>query len=223
MRKPTVGLYFDAARQEVTLNGQAVSLQDKASRVLTMIVSRSPDIVSRAELIGKIWSGNHLVGERGLNQALWSIRSALGDDARNPVYIKTLPREGYQCLKMTAPTRRDWRVVSAMSLAASICVAAIALTAMTPVSLEDRDFTLPAQCAINSKSDVQAYRVRGDVFVDIENGCRLIATPDGEKTFGDPMVSDDGKYVAFTVTEDFACRFIAVDLEGGKRTEFDQC
>lgn len=223
MRKPTVGLYFDAARQEVTLNGQVVSLQGKASRVLAMIVSRSPDIVSRTELIEKIWSGNHLVGERGLNQALWAIRSALGDDARNPIYIKTQPREGYQCLAVAAPTRRDWRVVSAMSLAASVCVAAIVLTAMTPVSLEDRDFTLPGQCSINNKSDVQAYRVRGDVFIDIENGCRLIATPEGAKTFGDPMVSDDGKYVAFTVTEDRACHFVTVDLEGGKRTEFDQC
>ena len=197
-------------------------LQGKATRVLAIIVAKSPDVVTRDELIAEVWAGNHLVGERGLNQALWAIRSELGDDARNPTYIKTLAREGYQWLGGQYPYQpRNGRMAMALAFVASICV--IALTTMTVSSTEERDFTLPSQCEINEKSDVQAYRVNRDVIVDIEKGCRLIAKPSGSKSFGSPLVSDDGRQVAFTVTEDKSCHFVTIDLAAGKRTEFDSC
>lgn len=199
-----------------------LNLQNKAARVLAIIVAKSPDVVTRAELIGEVWSGNHLVGERGLNQALWAIRSELGDDARNPTYIKTLAREGYQWLGGESPYQpRNGRMVVALSFAASICV--IALASMTVSNTEEGEYTLPSRCEINEKSDVHAYRVNRDVHVDIEERCHLIARPKGPKRFGSPLVSDDGWQVAFTVTEDESCHFVTVDLATGKRAEFDSC
>lgn len=199
-----------------------LNLQNKAARVLAIIVAKSPDVVTRAELIGEVWSGNHLVGERGLNQALWAIRSALGDDARNPTYIKTLAREGYQWLGGQRPYEpRNGRMAVALAFAASICVFALASTTLS--NTEEREFTLPSRCQINEKTDVQAYRVNRDVHVDIEHGCRLIAKPKGSKSFGNPLVSDGGRQVAFTVTRDESCHFVTVDLATGKRAEFDSC
>lgn len=209
----------------VRVNGRPLNLQDKATRVLSLLVRRAPELVSRSEIIDSIWSGNYLIGDRGLNQALWSIRSELGDDARDPVYIKTVPREGYRWIGASAKALRQRRLLTAMSVAASACVIAIAVSITTeaPPATDAREYSLPSQCTIEDKSDVQAYQVNRDVFVDIENGCRLIAKPEGTKIFGNPVVSDDGKHVAFTVTEADSCRLVSVALQNGERAEFDHC
>ncbi len=222
MNRSRENIRFDRSRRRVTRNGRPIKLQDKAARVLAMIATRAPAAVSRAELIDAVWSGNHLVGERGLNQALWAIRSELNDDARNPLFIKTLPREGYRWL---ITPRNSRRMVSTMSIAASTCVIilAVVIGSTTTPADEVPAFVLPEKCAIEDKSEVQAYRVNRDVFVDSQNGCRLIVKPSGTKEFGPPMISNDGRHVAFTVREEKSCRFVSVALQDGRRTEFDNC
>lgn len=224
MNSPANHVRFDVERQQVFLDGVPLNLPDKAARVLAKIVGGCPHPVSRAELIDDIWSGNFLIGERGLNQALWLIRSKLGDDAREPTLIRTLPREGYQWLVDSRQSGwRDRRFATTMSLIAGICVATFIMLTTAPQLANDREFTLPSQCHIDDRNDVHAYRLNRELHVDIENGCRLIADSDGTKVFGRPVVSEDGKHVAFTVTENSTCHFVAVDLEGGKRIKFDSC
>lgn len=222
MRKSPTNVCFDFIAQRATVDGQPLQLQDKAWRVLVLLATRAPDVVSRDALIAEIWSGNHLVGERGINQALWAIRSELGDDARNPRYIRTLAREGYKWLQEPLVREsRNRRLVSRMSIAASIVV--MAITSTTASVDGDQALSLPSRCEPSAKSDVQAYRVDRNLFVDFQNGCRLIVKPSGTKVFGNPMVSDDGKHIAFTVTEEQSCRFVTVALPDGSRTEYDRC
>lgn len=222
VNSPADNLQFDPSRRRVTRNGRPIKLQDKAARVLTMIAARSPHTVSRSELIDEIWAGNYLVGERGLNQALWAIRAELGDNARNPVYIKTLPREGYRWL--IAP-KHDRRFVSVASVAASACIISLAVAILPVTAPADvrPEYALPAKCAIANKGDVHAYKINRNVLVDIQDGCRLIVKPSGTKEFGSPMLSDDGKHVAFTVTEERSCRFVTVAIQEGQHTEYDSC
>ena len=87
---------IDRNRQQARYRGQVLELQPKAVQVLAMLHERAPKIVSRQELIEFIWGGNHLTGEKGLHQAMWSIRSALGDDSRDARFVRTIPRNGYQ-------------------------------------------------------------------------------------------------------------------------------
>ncbi len=222
MKKPAKNVSVDASRQRVTLDGEPLKLQGKAMRVLLMLINRAPEVISRSELIDAIWRGNHLVGERGLNQALWAIRAALGDDARAPQFIRTLAREGYQWIHAVNRRRsKEHRFAFAAAVAASI--SAIAVLSMGVPATGGAEFTLPGRCSLSGNNSVQAYRVRRDVFVDIHAGCRLIVKPSGQKEFGSPLVSDDGRHVAFTVTENQSCRFVSVDIEGGKRTEFNSC
>ena len=89
-------LKIDAGRQSLIISGKSIVLQAKTWQVLSILVDRAPQIVTRAEIIDVVWRGRHVTGDKGLNQALWSIRAALGDNSRDPHYVRTVPRLGYQ-------------------------------------------------------------------------------------------------------------------------------
>lgn len=134
--------------------------------------------------------------------------------------FRTLAREGYQWLqKPVVRKARHRRRVSGMSIAASACVMAIASTTSSVGG--DEPPLLPSRCEPTEKGDVQAYRVDRNLIVGFQDGCRLVVKPSGTKMFGKPMVSNDGRNIAFTVTEERSCRFVTVALPGGSRTEYD--
>ncbi len=66
-------------------------------KVLTLLVSRGGQLVTREELQSEIWGNDTFVDfEQGLNFCIKKIRITLGDDADTPRYIETLPRRGYR-------------------------------------------------------------------------------------------------------------------------------
>ncbi|HEY4378699.1 MAG TPA: winged helix-turn-helix domain-containing protein [Acidobacteriaceae bacterium] len=81
-----------------------VRLQSQPAQVLTVLVTRAGQVVSREELYEAVWEAETFVDfERGLNFCIAQIRSAMGDDSTTPVYIRTIPRRGYQFI---APVER---------------------------------------------------------------------------------------------------------------------
>ena len=57
------------------------------------------EIVSREQLRQALWpEGTHVNFEGSLNAALKKLRAALQDDAENPRFIETVPRQGYRFL-----------------------------------------------------------------------------------------------------------------------------
>ncbi len=115
--------------------GVALSVEPKALDVLIYLVRHHERIVSRDELLGAVWADD-VVEEAVLSQIIFKLRKCLGDQARNPRFIATLHRRGYQfvgplgapdALPLTpAPTRR-WAVVA-------VC-AVVALALALPVGL----------------------------------------------------------------------------------------
>jgi TolB-like protein/DNA-binding winged helix-turn-helix (wHTH) protein/cytochrome c-type biogenesis protein CcmH/NrfG/cation transport regulator ChaC len=63
--------------------------------VLVYLATSPGRVVSKEELIGAVWSGS-FVEEGVLSQAVHSLRKVLGDDAREPRYIQTIPKRGYR-------------------------------------------------------------------------------------------------------------------------------
>lgn len=92
------GLFlFDAATQELRREDTLVHLQAQPAQVLTCLIERAGEVVSREELRQAVWGNDTFVDfERGLNFCIAQVRSALGDDAERPLYIRTLPKRGYQ-------------------------------------------------------------------------------------------------------------------------------
>ena len=115
---------FDAETLELRRQGAVVHLQSQPARVLACLIQNSDRTVTREELRAAIWGNETFVDfERGLNFCISQIRSALGDDSSQPIYIQTLPKRGYQ---FVAPVEFISSEIDAPEISAEIPTAPVA-------------------------------------------------------------------------------------------------
>jgi len=99
---------FDSERLELRRQGAIVSLQSQPGRVLAYLLQNAGRTVSREELRKVIWGDGTFVDfERGLNFCISQLRSAINDNSAQPVYIRTLPKRGYQFIAAIESTQSD--------------------------------------------------------------------------------------------------------------------
>ena len=77
-------------------NNEQKSLDNKSMQVLLFLIQNSGQNVTKEQIIEHVWKET-VVNEEILSVAISKIRKALGDKARQPTYIKTIPNVGY-CL-----------------------------------------------------------------------------------------------------------------------------
>ena len=88
---------FDTATGELRRGGEVVRLQSQPAQVLAMLVDHAGEVVTRDALREKIWGGDTFVDfDKNLTFAIGQVRSALGDSADRPAFVRTLPKRGYQ-------------------------------------------------------------------------------------------------------------------------------
>ncbi len=87
----------DLRSGELRKQGVKIKLQEQPYRVLTVLLQRPGEVVTREELRNQNWPPDTFVDfENSLNTAINKLRDALGDSADNPRFIETLPRRGYR-------------------------------------------------------------------------------------------------------------------------------
>jgi DNA-binding winged helix-turn-helix (wHTH) protein/TolB-like protein/Tfp pilus assembly protein PilF len=79
-------------------DGQPVRLRRQPAQILSLLVARAGELVSRQEVIDRVWPGTTVEYDQGLNSCVRQLRTALGDPADAPVWIETIPRQGYRFL-----------------------------------------------------------------------------------------------------------------------------
>jgi TolB-like protein/DNA-binding winged helix-turn-helix (wHTH) protein len=95
----------DLRSGELRKQGVKIKVQEQPLRVLTVLLQRPGEVVTREELRNQNWSPDTFVDfENSLNTAINKLRDALGDSADNPRFIETLPRRGYRFI---APVSSD--------------------------------------------------------------------------------------------------------------------
>jgi DNA-binding winged helix-turn-helix (wHTH) protein len=93
--------------RQVLRAGKDLRLSPKAFDLLCILIARRPGVVSKADLIQKIWPDT-FVTEANLNVLVGEIRRALGDDARDPRYLRTAHGIGYAfCGEAADSTRAE--------------------------------------------------------------------------------------------------------------------
>ena len=85
---------FDSG--EVTKGGDTHRLQDQPLQILDELTQRPGEVVTREQLIARLWPTGVVEFDTGLNTAMRKLRISLGDDADTPRYIETIPRKGYR-------------------------------------------------------------------------------------------------------------------------------
>jgi DNA-binding winged helix-turn-helix (wHTH) protein len=82
---------------ELRKHGARIKLQEQPFHVLTVLLQRPGEVVTREELRNQNWPADTFVDfDNSLNTAINKLREALGDSADNPRFIETLPRRGYR-------------------------------------------------------------------------------------------------------------------------------
>lgn len=85
----------DASRGCLLCEGKEKHLRPKSFQVLLYLLENRERLVSKNELIEKVWKVS-AVTDDVLVQCVKEIRRAIGDDFHNPQFIKTVPKAGYR-------------------------------------------------------------------------------------------------------------------------------
>jgi len=121
------GWTFRSKSGELLRGDTRTRLQDLSRQILDELLAHPSGLVTREQLIARLWPTGVVDFEMGLNTAMRKLRLALGDDAETPRYIETIPRKGYRFIGTIEaapapppPAQKSKRVVAAMVLIALI-------------------------------------------------------------------------------------------------------
>ena len=112
---------------------ERVRLEARTMRLLLCLAERPGEVVSIDTLLSQVWSGV-VVTPDSVYQAVAGLRRLLGDDAKQPAYIVTVPRLGY---RLVAPVETQIGASAAPSpvRAKSRMYAAVAAAVLLGVGL----------------------------------------------------------------------------------------
>jgi len=102
--------------------GERCVLQSQPLRLLTLLIDRRGEVVTRDEIREQLWSDTVVEYDQGINFAIRQIRIALGPDAH---LVQTVPRRGYRFVGQVSqpmpgsaqPSRRPYAIAAAILLA----------------------------------------------------------------------------------------------------------
>ena len=83
----------DGARQ-LRRGSEPIHLSPKALDLLALLITKRPEALSKSEILETLWRDT-FVSEGNLAVLVKEIRDALGDNAHQPAFIRTVQRFGY--------------------------------------------------------------------------------------------------------------------------------
>ena len=88
---------LDTSSGELFKLGHKLSLHGQPIEVLSILLERPGEVITREELCKRLWPQDTFVDfEHSLNTAIKKLRQSLDDDPDAPRYIETLPKKGYR-------------------------------------------------------------------------------------------------------------------------------
>ena len=170
---------LDSAKRLLLRDGEPVPLAPKAFDTLLFLVEHRDRVVSKDELLRALWPDT-VVEEASLSQQIFLLRKALGDGSDDAEYIATVPRRGY-------------RFVAPVTEAPSAVLAAPGAL-MAPVRKRRFLWAVVLAAAVVAL----AVGVSMRPLTSPPSVTRLaVLAPAGTISWDSPVVSPDGRSVAF--------------------------
>src|SRR6185503_3507552 len=88
---------------ELAKDGRKTRLQDQPLQILEELLRHPGELVTREQLIARLWPKGVVDFDTGLNSAVRKLRIALQDEVETPRYIETVPRKGYRFIAAIDP------------------------------------------------------------------------------------------------------------------------
>ena len=89
------GHILSPARRTLVRDGRELPLIPRCFDLLVLLIERRNEAVSRHDILDAVWS-DVVVTDGALSQAVRILRRTLGDDPREPTFIRTVQRHGYR-------------------------------------------------------------------------------------------------------------------------------
>ncbi len=101
---------LDVDRRVLLRQGSPQGMAPKVFDTLLILIQQGGQLVTKEELMSRLWPDT-FVEEGNLTFNIKELRKLLGDDARNPRFIETLPRRGYRFIAAVQELPGDSNVV----------------------------------------------------------------------------------------------------------------
>ncbi|QSX34238.1 PD40 domain-containing protein [Shewanella avicenniae] len=85
---------LDPQMLTLTRAEEQIRLESRVMQVLLCLIRHAEQVVTRELLIAEVWSGG-LVSDNAINRIIGLLRQSLGDNAKSPQFIRTVPKKGY--------------------------------------------------------------------------------------------------------------------------------
>jgi DNA-binding winged helix-turn-helix (wHTH) protein/TolB-like protein/Tfp pilus assembly protein PilF len=109
---------IDPVERQLWRSGEEIALTGKAFDVLLLLVRNHERTVTKEEFMTVVWAGT-IVEETNLTDNISTLRQVLGDDAREPKYIRTIPRRGYRFVAEVSDGKPDAAPATPVAVVAS--------------------------------------------------------------------------------------------------------
>jgi two-component system response regulator RegX3 len=90
------GIRLDVGKHQVTVNGTLISLPLKEFELLEFLMRNSGRVLTRTQLIDRIWGGDYYGDTKTLDVHIKRLRSKIEADPANPILIQTIRGLGYK-------------------------------------------------------------------------------------------------------------------------------
>ncbi len=119
-------------RLALVKDGTTVRVEPKVMAVLVHLAQRAGQVVTRDEFADEVWRGR-VVSDEVLSRDISILRSQLGDNAKDPNYVLTIPRVGYRLIANVRPLHEPAAVAAIPLIAAPEPSDAFALELAKPI------------------------------------------------------------------------------------------
>jgi transcriptional activator of cad operon len=106
-KRVTIGDWqVDATANRISGEAGNVELEPRVMDLLMLLAERPGEVISKDEIAAALWGEVH-VNDDALTRTVFKLRKALGDDARNALYVATVPKRGYRLVaEVSTPADR---------------------------------------------------------------------------------------------------------------------
>ena len=85
---------LDSETRQLSVGGATVHMQPKAFQFLELLLENRPKALSKQQIHEKLWPGT-FISDSTLTSLLVEVRDVIGDEARHPIYVRTVHGFGY--------------------------------------------------------------------------------------------------------------------------------
>jgi len=90
------GIRMDIERHQVTVKGELIPLPLKEFELLEFLMRNSGRVLTRGQLIDRVWGGDYYGDTKTLDVHIKRLRSKIEQDPANPMLIQTIRGLGYK-------------------------------------------------------------------------------------------------------------------------------